>query len=69
MSSVCRDGRILDPRREFAMTRVACRVRQCDSDRCGSRQRFVPFCSMKVKASNTVRKPPREPSTLVSALE
>ena len=33
------------------------------------RQRLVPFCSMKVRASITVRKPPREPSILVSALE
>ena len=31
--------------------------------------RFVPFCSMKVRASITVRKPPREPSMLVSLLE
>ena len=32
-------------------------------------QRLVAFCSMKVRASMTVRKPPREPSMLVSALE
>jgi len=32
-------------------------------------QRLVPFCSMKVRASITVRKPPREPSILVSAFE
>jgi hypothetical protein len=49
-------------------------LRRCDAAMLvrrvpNARQRFVPFCSMKVSASITVRKPPREPSMFVSALE